>query len=118
MLARAGYRGRHFFHTAAVATGVGTALQIADPDDGSGSVLAIQINGITTATVTFQGTIDGTNWVDIGFTDMADNSTVATTATADGIYKCSVAGLLQVRANLTAWTTGTITVTGNVASIT
>ena len=102
--------------SAAVATGNGTAITVTNATDGAYSVLVCQVKGITTATVTFEGTVDGTNWVAIGFTSLADGSTVATTATADGLYRCTVLGLLQVRARISAWTTGAVTVTGLLVS--
>lgn len=91
--------------SAAVATGNGETLDVS----GYGSI-AFQVTGITTATVTFEATIDGSNWVAI----QAANSTtevVATTATADGIYTAVVAGYQKVRARISAWTTGTLYVT-------
>lgn len=99
-------------HSAAVATGNGTAVECVGVGDGARTTLTVQIQGITIATVTFEGTVDGTNWVAMGFTTLANNSTVATTATADGLYRATVLGLLSVRARISAWTSGTITVTG------
>lgn len=94
---------------AAVATGVGTALDL------SGLPAAtLQIKGITTATVTFQATVDGTNWVGVALADL--NSTTrarALTATADGIFLFEAApGTQSLRANITAWTSGATTITG------
>lgn len=97
--------------SAATATGAGTSINTVDASSGALTVLTAQIVGITTATVTWQGTIDGTNWVAIQFTNLNDG-TAATTATADGLYRATVLGLMQVRANITAYTSGTITVTG------
>jgi len=97
---------------AAVATGAGTAIEVTDVDGGAFLSLTLQVVGITTATVTFQGTIDGTNWTSIEFSSLADSTALATTATADGIYRATVLGLWKVRANITSWTTGTITITG------
>lgn len=98
-------------HSAAVATGNGTALDCTEAAEGAKAYAAIQIVGITTATITFEATIDGSNWVAIEFTNLND-AAAATTATADGIYRALVIGLLQVRARISAWTAGTITVTG------
>ena len=96
---------------AAVATGAGTAIVCTQADLGAYLSVTLQIQGITTATVTFQATIDGTNWVAVLFTNLNDDTT-STSATADGLYRATVLGFNQVRANLTAWTTGTITITG------
>ena len=97
--------------SAAVATGNGTAAEVTD-ETGGYRVLTVQVQGITTATITFEGTVDDTNWVAIAFMTLADGSTLATTAAADGLYRATVTGLSQVRARMSAWTTGTITCTG------
>lgn len=98
------------FHKNAVATGAGTLVSVVDGLVHH-SNLGIQIKGIVTATVTFQGTIDGTNFEDVKFKDRK-TGTEATTSTADGIFTCDVRGFLKIRANITAWTEGTINING------
>jgi hypothetical protein len=100
---------------AAVATGNGTVIDTTAISDGALTVLAMQITGITTATITFEATIDGTNWVAVQATNLNDGSE-ASTATADGIYRLTCLGLRQVRARISAWTSGTIYVTGVVCA--
>jgi hypothetical protein len=95
---------------AAVATGNGTAITTVDTG-GALTSIGIQITGITTATIIFEATIDGTNWVAI----LAENVTTgaqATTATANGIYRVVCMGMVQIRARISAWTSGTVVVTG------
>lgn len=92
--------------SAAAATGNGTAMNV-----GGLSQVGVQIAGITTATVTFEGTLDGTNWVAIRAYNM-NSGAAATTATADGLLVLPVMGLTQIRARISAYTSGTITVTG------
>jgi hypothetical protein len=75
-----------------VATGASTAVQ-AD----AGQPAFLQVVGITTATVAFQGSLDGTTFATIG-----------TALTADGIVTIANAPK-YLRANVTAWTSGTIT---------
>lgn len=96
---------------AATATGNGTAMDCTAITRGAMTALTMQVTGITTATITFEATIDGTNWVAILATNLA-NDTTATTATADGIYRITVLGLVSVRARISAYTSGTITVRG------
>ena len=96
---------------AAVATGAGTALECKTVSNGASLAATLQIKGITTATVTFQATIDGTNWVSVLFENLTSGTT-GTSATADGLYRATVLGFNQVRANITSNTTGTITITG------
>jgi hypothetical protein len=88
------------------ATGAGTAMGCADR-----ATAAFQLLITGTATVTVQGTIDGTNWVTVRVRDVA-TGTAAATATASSIVQAGVAGLKSVRPNVTAWTSGTVTVLG------
>lgn len=97
------------FHVAASATanGVETAVE-------NYSILGVQVTGTFVATVTFEGTIDGTNYVSIEAINVASGAK-ATTATAAGVYRMGIAGFVTVRARL-AWTSGTsITVTGHLS---
>jgi len=100
------------FHNAASATANGVATTVEDY-----SILGVQIDGTFVATVTFEGTIDGTNYVAIEAINVATGAK-ATTATAAGIYRLGVVGLVTVRARMT-WTSGTsITVTGHLSAAT
>lgn len=81
-----------------------TANSAAIPVQGY-STVAFQVAGTFVATVTFQGTIDGTNWVSLEAIP-SDGTTPVTSATAAGIWIASCAGLAQVRVS-TAWTSGT-----------
>ena len=79
------------------------------PCEGLATV-CVQLTGtLTSVTVYFEGTVDGTNWV--GVLGWNRNSGVkALTATAVGIYVINVAGLKSFRARLD-WTTGSVTAT-------
>ncbi len=90
---------------AATATGDGTAFVC------EGLAFAtFQITGTFVATITFEATIDLTNWVAVQAKNENDGS-VATTATAAGLYSFHIAGYRRARARVT-WTSGTsITVT-------
>ena len=77
---------------AVTATGASKAVQAE-----GGLPAFLQVNGITTATVAFQGSLDGTNYYTIG-----------TALTADGIVTIANAPK-YLRANCTAYTSGTIT---------
>jgi hypothetical protein len=100
---------REILQTAAVAIGNGTSAQVSGLSWG-----VAQIVGITTATITWEATIDGTNWAGIRAT-LLSSGTAAATATADGLYQIDLRGLSQIRARISAWTSGTITVTLNAA---
>lgn len=73
---------------------------------------AVDLRGTFVATVTFQGTIDGTNWFTIAVLPAGGTVSVAsvTTATAVGAWWGNATGLQQVRATATAYTSGSVTV--------
>lgn len=77
---------------AVTATGASRAI------GSDGGPLFMQVSGITTATVALQGSLDGTTFVTIG-----------SALTADGMITLANAPK-YVRANVTAYTSGTITV--------
>lgn len=91
--------------SAAVATGNGTTIDVTSYD-----VIGIQVVGITTATITWEVSIDGTNFVGILVAPVT-TGTGALTATADGVFALDCSGLSLLRARISAWTSGTITVT-------
>ena len=97
--------------SAAVATGNGTALDVK-----GFSAVCCQILGITTATVTFEVTLDDTNWVAIQTVNETDGS-VATTAAANGIFIIPTIGKSQFRARISAWTSGTLYVYARAVTI-
>lgn len=72
--------------------------------------VAVQLAGTWTATVTFRGSVDGTNYQAINCTPT--NSTSATTsATSTGVWFCAVTGLKFTRAVVTSYTSGTVSAT-------
>ena len=95
----------------ATATGNGTVLPTREAGDGTLTTATFQVEGITTATITWKGTIDGSNYVAIQATNLNDGSE-ATTATADGLYRITCIGLTNVMADITAYTSGTINIWG------
>lgn len=89
---------------AVAATGVGSTFVV------SGYCYVVfQITGTFVGTVTFQSTIDGTNWIATRALNM-NSGVTATTGTIEGLFQMGVAGLGIVRANVTAYTSGNITV--------
>lgn len=96
---------------AATGTGNGTAVIVTDNADGAHSTLTCQITGINGDTITWEATIDDTNWIAIPFTNL-NTASAATTATANGLYRATVSGLSQVRARVSTYSAGTIVVKG------
>ncbi len=75
-------------------------------------VVAAQVSGTFVATITWQGTVNGDDWVSLRALNVS-TGVIATTATAEGAYLIFVTGVIKVRANITAYTSGIIKVVGN-----
>ena len=88
----------------AAATGDGTSANVI-----GFNTVGFQVTGTFTATITFEGSVDGSNWVALESTKQDDDSRV-TTATAPGIFYTTVAHLPSVRARISAYTDGSVTV--------
>jgi hypothetical protein len=75
--------------------------------------VAIDLRGTFVATVTFQGSIDGTNFFSLVAIPQSStqNTALVSTATAQGAWLANCAGMVQVRCIATAYTSGTITAT-------
>lgn len=102
-------------------------LQNAAVANANGETLATNLQGTATMTVTcascsggttinFEGTSDGTRYDALQGTAIGGGAAV-TTATATGTFTFSVAGLLNVRARISAYSAGTITVDGTAVPI-
>lgn len=72
------------------------------------SAAAVVITGTWAGTITFEGTVDGTNWASINAVAASTSQPQATT-TVNGLYRLTPAGLLQIRAIMSAFTSGTAT---------
>lgn len=93
--------------TGATATGNGTAWSVAGLEFAT-----LHLGGITTATITWETLNDATSgWTGLIVTNQT-TGVQSTTASADGIYGVNCAGLSQIRARISAYTAGTITVSG------
>lgn len=88
------------------ATGNGNSLDVVGQ-----AAAVIALTGTFVGTVTFEGTIDGSNWFSVMAVKLGDGS-IATTATSTGMYRVSCAGLTSLRARVSAYTSGSITATG------
>lgn len=103
------------FQNAVSATGNGTAYEVIEPSFGSWHWLDIQVTGTFTATLTVEGTLDGTNWFAVAAVILSSGAYGAT-ITATGGYRADVSGFLQVRVRVT-WTSGTsVTVRGTLVT--
>lgn len=98
--------------TAAAAVGAGTQL----PTSGYG-VAVLSISGPFVGTVTFEGQGPDGNWYPVNAMQRGTGA-LSTTATAAGLFEINTRGLTAVRANITAYTSGAITVKGHAQPLT
>jgi len=94
---------------AATGTGNGTALYT----DGHATAM-FTVTGSGSWTVTFEGTEDGTNWYSLN-TNRQGTDTIGSTATNTtlGTYKADVSGFQYVRARVSTFASGSVTVTAH-----
>ena len=79
--------------------------------NGNGGV-SIDVRGTFVGTIALQGTTDGTNWTALSVLPSSSGQGVAavTSMTAPGTWVANAAGSVQVRAVMTAYTSGTATI--------
>lgn len=95
-------------------TANGQSRGVVQATDQYAGTVTYQLTGTFTATIEWQGTIDGTNFVAIQATNL-NSGTAATTATAAGLYRIDATGLRLVRGTTTAYTSGTATLSAAAA---
>jgi hypothetical protein len=93
-------------------SGVATANSAVQLDLNGASGFAADIRGTWTGTIQFQGTINGTNWFTLATIPAGSAANIAsvTSTTANGQWIGNAAGLLAVRATVSAAPTGTATI--------
>lgn len=73
------------------------------------------VTGTFTGTLTFEGSLDGTNWFAVtgnALSNTSSTTNVATTTTA-GAFRFNTVGIQQLRLRMSAYTSGTATVTAS-----
>lgn len=95
---------------AATAAGNGSPLLMSGYKTGT-----LQVTGTWAGTITFEVTLDGTNWVTATLLDISSTSRVhKDTTTANGLFSADeYAGCLYLRARISTYTSGAVTVIGN-----
>jgi len=79
--------------------------------------IALQVTITNTATVTFEGSTDGTTYASQTCTASDNTSgTLVTSTTTTGMYQCNIAGLSLFRARVSSFTSGTVTVFGRAST--
>ena len=103
--------------SAAVANGAGTVLSTVGEAVAILTVNCSSCSGGTT--VTFKGSQDGTNYTAINAAQLGTNTISSTTATAGLTYwQVPVSGLSSIEAVISAYSAGTVTVTGTTSPVT
>lgn len=88
------------------ATGAGEAIE----HDGLDAVDDVYEVIVTdSATVTFQGTVNGDNWYTVQATDLSDGSGSTTAGSGTGLFRVNGTGLAATRPNVTSYTSGSVT---------
>jgi hypothetical protein len=85
-----------------------------DLGGGHNGDLLVQLTGEFVATVSFEATVDGANFVPVAATPLAGGASV-TSAAGPGAWRIRAGGLL-VRARCSAFTSGAVKVTSRPAS--
>lgn len=82
---------------------------------GNVGKIALQISGTFAATIAFEATVDGTNWVACAMHPIGNTAhgadTDVTSTTAVGLWVQDAFAMKGIRARSTAYTSGTATVT-------
>ena len=76
---------------------------------GGLSAATVQITGTWVGTITFEGTVNGTDWSAINGV-YAGTSFPSSTITANGLVRLTPAGLASMRVHMTAFTSGSATI--------
>jgi hypothetical protein len=76
----------------------------------SAGAVAVQIAGTLSATIAFEATVDGTNWVAFNMTP-SNSGTAASSASAAGAWSALTLGYAGIRARCSAYTSGSPVVT-------
>ena len=98
------YGDRKQIQAAATATGNGKNFGVFD-----WAHVVFSVTGTFAGTITFEASLDGSNWTSIEVYKLSDG-VVSTTTTTTGLFRCCVAALGDVRARISAYTSGSITV--------
>lgn len=102
--------------TAQTSTTCGATTCVVMPVNAIVTGVGWQITGTFSGTVTFEGSVDGVNYVATAVVPVGATRTLTTTATAAGVWQQNVTGYSYARVRCSAFTSGTIVVTGKRSS--
>jgi hypothetical protein len=102
------FLSRAILQNGATAIGAGTPMDVAGYDWAAFQVYGMPLNANT---IMWEATVDDTHWVAVNGVPITSTSGGSSTDT-DGVYRVACSGLSQIRANITTYGSGTVTVTG------
>ncbi len=82
---------------------------VAQASDAFAGMVVYQLYGTWGGTVTFEGTLNNSDWDSIR-AEPLDTGTLATTTTSSGLYRVDASGLLKTRVRFSTDTSGTVSV--------
>jgi len=97
--------------SAATANGNGTVATVT----GYGSV-RFRVSGAFSATVNFEASMDGTNWDPLAAIN-ATTGQLVTSTTSPGVFVADIVGVQAIRARVSGYSSGSVTVTSRVLSL-
>ena len=79
--------------------------------------VVLQVTGTFTGTITFEASVDGTNYVALAMkaSTQTTATTLVTTTTTTGVFSLNIQGLPNFRARMSAYTSGDAVVTASLA---
>jgi hypothetical protein len=79
--------------------------------------VAVQVTGTFTGTITFEASVDGTNYVAIAMKASSQTAaaTLVTTTTTVGLFSVAIQGFTNFMARMSAYTSGDAVVTTSIA---
>jgi hypothetical protein len=79
--------------------------------------VVLQVTGTFTGTITFEASVDGTNYVAIAMkaSTQTTATTLVSTTTTVGVFSLNIQGLPNFRARMSAYTDGSAVVTASLA---
>ena len=95
---------------AVTANGNGTLLNVNEY-----ATAVLEIRGTFSATINFESSIDDTNWYPVLATK--NDGTISSSCTTVGLYEIKVAGEKSVRARVSGYVSGNVTVVGKVSPL-
>lgn len=78
-------------------------------DTSTAGAAALQLTGTWSATVAFEGSVDGGTFVALNMVP-SNSATAASSATGNGVWSANIGGYRIVRARASAYTSGTVQV--------